>query len=174
MAGQRLGKAKTESSILSTGSKIAKMVYRGPMNVAELVTIGAKIAEIGETLKSKRAERDELNAEISALEKELMPLVVEHSKIIAEVIGHPIQPPAAPPPPPPNWGPRQLQANGGEINITTQVNGHGLTNAQAKQRITDYLNKAEPGTSAADVAAALRMDPSLVRQVMADIMRGAA
>jgi hypothetical protein len=142
------------------------------MSVAELVTIGAKIAEIGETLKSKRTERDKINAEISALEKELMPLVVAHSKIIAEVLGQPLQPPA-PPPPPQNFTSNytpfpQNHGNGAPPMIPPPA----INAKDAKQRIVNYLDTAEPGTSAADVASALRMDPTVVRQIMADMARG--
>jgi hypothetical protein len=141
------------------------------MSVAELATIGAKIVEIGETLKAKRTERDEINIEISSLEKELMPLVIQHSKIIAEVIGQPLPtPPTAAPTGPTGW---ELPANRNQ-GRTSEPHGSPQTVnvAEAKKRILAYLDNAEAGVSAVEVAQELRMDAVVVRQVMADLARG--
>jgi hypothetical protein len=136
------------------------------MDIANLAVIGGQIAEIGEKLKMLRGQRDEINTEISALEKQLMPLVVEHSKIIAEIVGVPPTPPAPTPPI------QQLSYGGG--GSSPPVPQPGVTPEvmqKAKTRILKYLDDAEPGVSAADVAGALKMDPFLVRQIMGQMAR---
>jgi hypothetical protein len=130
------------------------------MDLAELVTVGAKIAEIGERLKILRGQRDELNVEISALEKELMPLVVQHSKIIAEVLGTPLPVPSANGAPPQEYGglpPGRQPSRDQSFDL--------------KRRIIEFLEGEEPGLSAAEIATALKADPFQVRQIMADMAR---
>jgi hypothetical protein len=124
------------------------------MDVVELTTLGAKIMEIGSKLKELRAERDEISKDITVLEKEILPLVTQHAKIIAEVIGVPIQPPAS-------------------TSHTPHTPPHLLTepNGDVTRRVLAYLEDAEPGVSAADVAAALRLDPLVVRAAMATMAR---
>lgn len=132
------------------------------MDVAELASVGAQIVEIGGKLKELREQRDAVNAHISELEKELMPLVTLHAKIIAHVIGAPIPSPAPPPALVPAKGGGSSGSSGGP---TPQV----LT--AVKKKVVDFLQDAEPGMSAAEVAQALRLDPSIVRQAMADLSR---
>ena len=129
------------------------------MDLAELVVVGGKIAEVGERLKTLRGERDVLNKEISELEKILMPLVVQHTKIISEVMGTPLPVPAAQQPQGPGGGhvpPRQAAREPG---------------SDLKRRIIEFLDDAEPGLSAADVANALKADPLHVRQIMAEMFQ---
>lgn len=125
------------------------------MDVAELVTTGARIVELSEKLKELRAGRDAIQKDISELEKELMPLVAKHAKIIAEVVGAPV--PAASPSP--------------NVNGTSGVPGIPEPTGDVKRRILQFLDQSEPGTSALDVATALRLDPMVVRQVMMDLRR---
>jgi hypothetical protein len=134
------------------------------MDIANLAIIGAKIAEVGEKLKVLRGQRDEINEQIGSLEKELMPLVVEHSKIIAEIVGTPPAPPPAPP--------GAFAGGGGPPPPIPQPGASPEVLQKAKARILKYLDDAEPGVSAADVANALKMDPFLVRRIMGEMSMG--
>jgi hypothetical protein len=130
------------------------------MGIEDLAVIGAKIVEVGAKLKELREQRDTINVDISALEKELTPLVVQHSKIIAEIVGTAAPVVAAP------------TAATGPAGSAQPPQGPGPDAlASAKKRIVEYLKDAEPGVSATDVAQALRLDPFLVRQAMADLSR---
>jgi hypothetical protein len=139
------------------------------MDTSDLVPLGEKILEVGNRLKDLRAQRDSILTQISVLEAELTPLLVEHAKIIAEVAG-------APPPVPPVYAP---PASGAPIHGSPNglVNGppnhpQRLGEKEVRAKVLAYLEDAEPGASARDVAEALRLDPVVVRQVMADLMRG--
>ncbi len=134
------------------------------MDLSELATVGAKIAEVGEKLREFRGQRDEINTQIAALEKELMPLVTRHAAIIAEVVGAPVPVPA--PPPPPNGG-----TYGPHSGPPAQPPTGPDAMAKAKKRVLAFLEDAEPGMSAADVARELNMDPLLVRQIMGQMSR---
>lgn len=130
------------------------------MDLAEFSQVGADLIDLGGKLKAKKAQREELNAEISDLEEKIRPLIVRHSQLLAEVIGSP--PPIViaptngagnnnPPPPPPD----------------PQTNHDAL-----RKRVLQYLQHCEPGVSAGDVAEHLHLDPSLVRDVMRELMVG--
>lgn len=132
------------------------------MEISDLVPLGEKILDIGNKLKELRLQRDSVTSQIATLETELAPLLIEHAKIIAEVAGTPAAtaPPAPPynpggPPPPGPPGP------GGPVDEKV-----------IRTRVLKYLEDAEPGVSALDVANALRLDSAAVRKVMADLMLG--
>jgi len=133
------------------------------MDVAEFASIGAKIVEVGEKLKELRGQRDDVNAQISTLEKELTPLLTRHAQLIAEVIGVPATA-VLPVPTPGNGPPPGPNAPSGSPNAEAL--------RLVKKRVLEFLDDAEPGLSAAEVATALRLDPTQVRQVMADLSRG--
>ena len=134
------------------------MVTKVDMDVPELAEVGAQIAEIGVKLKSLRVKRDELNTEISELEQELHPLVVKHSKLIAEIVGTSAQTPApaaAAPvvpgaPAPPTEGP---------------------PSEAMKKRVLQFLKRTHDQVSAQEVAEALSIPAQVVRDVMRDMMR---
>lgn len=122
------------------------------VDVSQLAVVGAELVELGERLKVLRKKRDEVQAEITELEAKLTPLVLAHSKIIASIVGQPV---AAPSPPYVNGG-------GGGGGLPT-VDG------DAKGRILRFLERAEPGVSALDIATALHLDASIVRNVMREL-----
>lgn len=128
------------------------------VDVSRLAIIGAEIAGLGEKLKTLRVQRDEVQKEISELESKLTPLVLEHSKIIASLVGQPL----APPPPPPH-------VNGETYGPPNGPNGPSIALPAFKARILRYLDNAEPGTSAQDVATALQIDATIVRNVMREL-----
>lgn len=127
--------------------------------LADLATIGAQIAELGVNLKQLRSERDALNKQIEAAEAELMPLVVRHSKIIADITGVALPTPKK----------RQALATGngapdGEDPQQPRAN-------VAKNRIKDFIKtRAQEGMSALDISEALHVDAALVRECMNELM----
>lgn len=118
------------------------------MDAAEFVMLGGKIVELGAQLTSLRGERDALSTKISDLEKELLPLIARYNELMASVMGaampKPPPPPAAPAGPPPLSNDKVLLA----------------------KRIKRFLEDAEPGTSAMQMAEALKVDPALIREVL--------
>ncbi len=120
------------------------------MDIAEFTAVGAKIVEVGSKLSKLRSQRDGVATQITELETELMPLLVKHSQMIAEIAGKPPTPPAPPAPPP---------------GATPELNG------EIRQRVFKFLEDAEPGISAGEISRALRLEPYLVRQAMIELSR---
>lgn len=127
----------------------------GAENAAEFVELGAKIAEVCLKLKALREQRDELNKQIGELEKELAPLLVKHAKFIAEMAG------AALPPPPPVPQGVYPSAPGAVSNDSAPDERRLL-----EHRIVKFLEQAEPGIGAMDIANALNIRPEKVREVL--------
>jgi hypothetical protein len=126
----------------------------GVMDGVELAKVGAKIAELGSKLNELRSKRDALNEEIGALEKELAPLVARHAQLVAEFAGAPLaQTPGAGPLP-------QHPAPAGTP-----------ASEAVKKRVLQFLRRAPEGVSAREVAEALSLDDSVVREVMREMMR---
>lgn len=131
------------------------------VDVSELATIGAEIVELGAELKELRAKRDELQLRITEAETKLTPLLVKHSKIIAGIAGMAL--PQVPTPSPVH------HVNGGTHIAPNGPGGPPEARAQVKARIIRFLENAEPGTSAADIANELRLDPIVVRDIMREM-----
>ena len=128
-------------------------------DLADLASIGAQIAELGVNLKALRSERDALNKQIEAAEAELMPLVVRHSKIIADITGV-----VAPPP-------KKKRATVPDNGAVPDEEPDTSRPNVAKNRIKDFIKtRAQGGMSALDIAEALRVDASLVRECMNELM----
>jgi hypothetical protein len=126
-------------------------------DLADLATIGAQIAELGVNLKALRAQRDVLNKQIEEAEAELMPLVVKHSKIIADITGTAMPTPTK----------RRKAASG---NGSVADDGVPVANV-AKNRIKDFIKtRAQDGMSALDISEALHVDAALVRECMNELM----
>lgn len=124
------------------------------MDVSELVGLGGQIVEIGTRLKVLRKKRDEVNAEISSLEDNLKPLVVQHAQIIAETIGAPIASIASP--------------QAGFLQPDTPQSLEPPPDI--KKRVLMFLqNNAERGASPLDIAEALKLDVMDVRGVMREL-----
>lgn len=123
------------------------------MDAAEFVSVGAKIMEIGAQLESLRGERDALSAKISGLEKELLPLMARYNELMASVMG------AAMPKPPPAAVPAALSVHSASGLV-------GDDKIKLTRRIKKFLEEAEPGTSAMQIADALKVDAALVREVL--------
>lgn len=128
----------------------------------DIVTLGTKIAEVAGKLKALREKRDEVNKAIEGYEKELQPLLAAHSKLIAEMVGAPPPPPPAPPTVR-NADDHAMHGSGPGFSPDVMEG--------VKKRILAFLEDAEPGTSPMDIAAALKLPPTVVRQVMADMAR---
>jgi hypothetical protein len=137
------------------------------MDIARLTELGPLLVEKGKLLNEKKAERDALNADIAELEKELTPLVIEHQKLVASLLGT-----AVPAPPPADDGPMHMglgrpypprpgTPGGGPGGLPT-----ANEKEQAKRKILAFLENAEPGISAYDIAQQLNIDGVLVRQIM--------
>lgn len=124
------------------------------MDAAEFVQIGGKIVEVGGQLEALRAEREALNTKIAALEKELLPLLARHAELLSSVVGSAMPKPVVPVPPvlPVPAGP-----SAGDEKVALL------------RRIKSFLNDAEPGTSATQIAEALKVDPAHVREVMREL-----
>lgn len=126
------------------------------MDAAEFAQLGAALVEKGQKLKDLKEARDDLNTEIKELEKELRPLIAQHAKFVAELVGQPSV--ASVPDPKPQPVP------GAEPTLTPEL----------KQKIIAYAeSRADPdnGISAAEIAEALKIDPLLVRMAMNEMFR---
>jgi len=136
------------------------------MDMAEFADVGAKLVEVGQRLKQLKSERADLDKGIAEADAELQPLLVRHQQLIAELVGVPATP-VAPAPTPSTLTPAQRNAPPLSPPIPTESDLEA-----SKDRIREFLADAESGTSAHDVAAALRLDPVLVRTVMQNWVRG--
>lgn len=128
------------------------------MDAAEFAQLGAALVEKGQKLKDLKEARDDLNTEIKELEKELRPLIAQHAKFVAELVG---QPSVASVPDP---KPESVPGSGNEPTLTPEL----------KKKIIAYANsRADPenGISAAEIAEALKLDPLLVRMAMNEMFR---
>ena len=134
-----------------------KTKNNGQAELADLATIGAQIVELGVKLKSLKAERATLDLEITTIETELMPLVAKHAKIIAAITGVALQPAKRAPAAAPTSAPAGAGAS-------TPAN-------VAKNRVKDFIKtRAQEGMSALDIADVLKVDASLVRECMNEII----
>jgi hypothetical protein len=135
------------------------------INIAELAQLGARIAELGLALSGIRDEQKVLADRAHEIEKELMPLITQHARCIAAITGQvtqavpqPYQADASSQPPPGGVAPHTPPPGGAPDPM--------------KVRVMQYLQRVEPGSSAADIAEQLHIDPQLVRDTMSDIKRG--
>lgn len=148
------------------GSAIARLdyagviSYRGCMDAAEFAKLGAELVEKGNELKELKETRDDLNKQIIELEKELRPLIAQHAKFVAELVGQPTVTSV------PGSKPTQVPGADGQTEVS----------ADLRKRIRQYAeSRADPedGISAAEIAEALKLDPAVVRQAMNEMARGA-
>lgn len=119
------------------------------MDAGEFVDIGGKIVAIGGQLEKLRVERDGLNSKITALETELLPLLTRHAELVSSLMSVALPKPVAAPPSPQPPGPTDGDA---KVSLAKRVRG--------------FLENAEPGTSATQIAEALKVDAALVREIM--------
>lgn len=133
------------------------------MDIARLTELTPLLLEKGTLLNEKKAARDALNAEIAELEKELNPLVIEHSKLVASLLGTPVATAPAEGTHPMGLGypspPRPGTPGGGGLPTASEKE-------QAKRKILAFLENAEPGISAYDISQQLNIDGVLVRTIM--------
>lgn len=133
------------------------------MDAAEFVEVGSKILKIGTQLSDLRAEREALDKQISLLESEFVPLVVRHGELLAEMAGTAMPKPPPPPAPVPTFSVTPAPANDKMLLVN---------------RIKGFLKQAEESEqdqrpSATQIAEALKVDPTLVREIMRDVLSGA-
>ncbi len=146
------------------------------INIAEIATLGAQIAELGLKLHGLRENRDELNEQIKALEDALMPLLTQHAALLASFTGAVLPPqhphivytpgPGATPEPvsgvlPVNSG----MGAGGNIALS------GVDTVVLKRKIQTFLQGRE-GASAMEIAESLHVDPTHVRHIMIQMAQG--
>ena len=133
----------------------------GRMNAAEFAELGAALIEKGNKLNELKEARDKLNQEIEALETELRPLVAQHAKFVAELVGQPTITPV------PGTKPTSVPGPGAEPKLSDDL----------KAKIKKYADtRADPetGISAQEIADALKIDPLLVRLALNDMARRGA
>lgn len=152
------------------------------MDASKLVELGTNIARISTELSKARAVRDEAQGKVLALEAELMPLLAEHAKLIAGLVGTvsaavaaPVQP--VQPVPGGFGGP----VDGPELPPGVALPGMPPPraaptnpNSQMKARVFEYLkrlNQDEP-VSATDIAEVLRIDAVIVREALLELRNG--
>lgn len=135
------------------------------MDAAEFSRVSAELLELGERLKGLRDQRKDLDSEISELEAKVRPLVVRHAQMLADIVGN-IMPTAPAPAPAPVQLAQPQNYAGSPPNMAPVVEEPSI----AKAKIIRYLQNAEPGISAGDIAQALRLDVGTVRQVMHEMM----
>jgi hypothetical protein len=88
------------------------------------------------------------------MEKELLPLVGRHAELLAAVMGSAMPKPVAPVP---VAAPLPTGPTPGDEKVALM------------RRVKGFLNNAEPGTSAMQIADALKVEASLVREVMREM-----
>jgi hypothetical protein len=124
------------------------------MDAQELIEVSQNVAQLGGELTELRNQRKSLDEAIEEKEKALEPLLTRHEELIRELRGVPKAPPTpvhrAPPLPP--------HAN------------RNANSPEMKQRIIKFLETAEPGLSAGEVADALKIDPVVVREAMREML----
>lgn len=120
----------------------------------EITVVGMKLLELGTKLRKLRAERDDLTTQITAIEGEIAPLLVRHTQLISEITG------------------MLLPKQGVNDHVDSTARGAPpKLEGGTKQRVLKFLQMAEPGVGPLEVAEALRLDVSLVRQAMMEMAR---
>lgn len=145
------------------------------MELADFARLGDQIAEKSLALKSEREKAAHILRGIKALEDELRPLVEQHAKMVAEMLGS-VAPPTVIAPAPYPVQPTQKSTPGMNFGSPTGANP---VIESAKQRIRQYIRSSEDGQqdtakgiSATSVAEALGVDSGLVREVLFEMSRG--
>ena len=129
------------------------------MDAKELVEVSTQVAQLGGELTELRDQRKVLDEQIAQKEKELEPLLVRHEELIRELRGAPKAPP-----------PVLASAPSGP-HAPSRGPADRADSPELRKRLMLFLERAEPGISAAEIADALKVDPVLVRQVMMDMAR---
>jgi len=136
-------------------------------DASEFVQISNSIMKFSVDLKALKDSRDDLNSQISDIEKELLPLIAQHSKLLGEMVGI-----AATVPVVPSASNNPLVAVN-PVNLNAPAITGVPANSPHKARIKDYLSRiGEEAVSATDVANSLNIDPSLVRECMRELLAG--
>lgn len=120
----------------------------------EFVEIGGKIMTLSGQLAPLKAERAALDEKISILESDLRVLSGRYSALIAATLGTVLPTPVVPAP---IIAPVPMGPSPGDEKVALM------------RRVKGFLNNAEPGTSAMQIAEALKVDASLVREVMREL-----
>jgi len=134
----------------------------------DLITLSTKISELGTKLEGLRAKRLDLDNQISELEQALVPLVTQHTSMMATIMGRAM--------PAPIRTPQQQQPVPDSGAIVPSVGTDSPVNQQLKQRVMDYLKhyrktNDEEGASAQSIAEALHIDSALVRECFRELAR---
>jgi len=124
------------------------------------VTLSTKIVELGGKLSELRTARDALNTQIQGLEKELLPLVAKHGELMAALLGQAL---------PVAVAPAALEASPAVADSSASLS------ATTKKRVIEFLKRqdtSEGGISAMEIAEALKIDVSSVRECMLEMRTG--
>jgi hypothetical protein len=142
-----------------------------PFDAATLVQLGANIVEVSNKLAVARKLLASAQAQVASLELELRPLLTTHAALLSTALS---PSDAITPPAPRLLMERPLDAAGpvpGQSvrQVASQEEGPG-----PKSRIKHFLRErvGDDPISAFDVAEALKVDASVVREVMREIQAG--
>lgn len=135
------------------------------MDISDFASVGAKIAELSLKLKQGRADLEGAQKAVASLEDALRPLVVEHAKMVASLVGD-AGILSAPEMPAPGVALSPIVVPGRETSAQEAAR------ASLRKQLLRYLDNAPEGVSAIDVADALKVDVVMVRQIMGDMARG--
>lgn len=138
------------------------------MDISEFASVGAKIAELSLRLKQGRADLEVAQKAVTSLEDELRPLVVEHAKMVATLVGEAGVSLASEMP----AGVVLSPNTSGIVVPGRETSAQEAARASLRKQLLRYLDNAPEGVSAIDVADALKVDVVLVRQIMGDMARG--
>lgn len=146
------------------------------LDPGELVSLSTSIMELSLKLKSLRDQRDLVAKQITELETELIPLLTKHSSIVASISGM-----AAPTPPVVVYAPPSpvQQAPMGAPEVVMSPVSVVMQDPEIekkkrrfllRKKIVQYLENAESGTSALQVAEAIGAPDLEVRSIMSELM----
>lgn len=155
------------------------------MDLVEFTNIGQDIVRLTAQLSDVKEERAKLDAQIAELEQQLVPLTRRHAELVAGVLGHAAPAPVSAPivhaqpgggaPAPQPHQPHVASTFAPPVGLPTPRGRGGpageTAHDQARARILKFLDtEAEPGIGALEVGTALGIDPSIVRQVMFEMV----
>lgn len=127
---------------------------------SEFAQVGSDIMQLGLKLKDLREQRDEINASITSVEKELAPLMQKHAQMLASVTGQILSAPR--PTTPSAFSPATSAAT-----VPPVISERQAELLLQKKKIVNFLKtSASPGMSPLDIAERLQVPPELVREAM--------
>lgn len=144
----------------------------------ELAALGSQIAEVGIELAKLKSERKTIDEQISTLESKILPLIKQHSGLLTGLVGSLAAPPAPPPiqyaQPTPAPMPQYLTEPSPQpqpmMPPTQPMPAPQRGSDPTRERIKAFLRTVDQSVSAMDIADALKIDSSIVRDVLREMM----